>query len=119
MGRLSGGASRRLEQGGRRWLEAAGVAAQPAGAGGGGEDGASRWEQGPAGAVEVVAVAVVTDQHGVDWAEVGGGDRRAGQLVEAGAPAEAVPAARGGSNVGSVSCRHRPPRSGPSGRRCG
>jgi hypothetical protein len=42
---------RRLELGGRLWLEAAGVAAQPAGAGGG-EDGASRREQGPAGAVE-------------------------------------------------------------------
>jgi hypothetical protein len=61
----------------------------------GGEDGASRRGAGPAGAVEVVAVVVVTDQHGVDRAEVGGGDRRAGQLPEAGAPAEAVPAARG------------------------
>jgi hypothetical protein len=51
-GDLDGGPSRRLEQGGRPWLEAAGVAAQPAGAGGGGggggggEDGASRREQG-------------------------------------------------------------------------
>jgi hypothetical protein len=57
-GDLDGGSSRRLEQGGRPGLEAAGVAARPA------------------GAVEVVAVVVVTDQHGVDWAEVGGGDRR-------------------------------------------
>jgi hypothetical protein len=44
-GDLDGGPSRRLEQGGGPWLEAAGVAAQPAGTGGG-EDGASRREQG-------------------------------------------------------------------------
>jgi hypothetical protein len=73
-------------------------------------------------------VVVVTDQHGVDWAEVGGGDRRAGQLPGVGAPAEAVPAARGGCrrsdrsaaatahldqgrrapDVGDAGCRHPP-----------
>jgi hypothetical protein len=37
-------------------------------------------EQGAAGDVEVVAVVVVAEQDRVDWAEVGGGDRRAGQL---------------------------------------
>jgi hypothetical protein len=38
------------------------------------------WEQGAAGGVEVVAVVVVAEQHRVDWAQVGGGDGRAGQL---------------------------------------
>jgi hypothetical protein len=89
------------------WRPRALPPSRPAPVGGGGEDGASRREQGPAGAVEVVAVVVVTDQHGVDWAEVGGGDRRAGQLPGAGAPAEAV-AAAGGAKVGSVSSRHFP-----------
>jgi hypothetical protein len=65
------------------WLEAAGVAAQPPGPGGGGEDGAGRGEQGPAGGVEVVAVVVVAEQDHIDRAQVGGGDRRAGQLVGA------------------------------------
>ena len=41
-----------------------------------------RWEQGPAGGIQVVAV-VVAEQDGVDRAQVGGGDRRAGQLVGA------------------------------------
>jgi hypothetical protein len=58
---------RRLELGGRPRGQAAGVAAQPAAAGSGREDDTGRREQGPASAVEVVAVVVVTDQHGVDW----------------------------------------------------
>jgi hypothetical protein len=72
--------SRRLQPGGRPWLEAAGVAAEPPGAGDGGEDGAGRGEQGAAGGVEVVAVVVVAEQHRVDQSQVGGGDRRPGQL---------------------------------------
>jgi hypothetical protein len=52
------------------------------GPGGGGEDHTGRQEQGAAGGVEVVAVVVVAEQDRVDWAEVGGGDRRAGQLRE-------------------------------------
>jgi hypothetical protein len=52
----------------------------PAGPGDGGEDGAGRREQGPAGGVEVVAVVVVAEQDRVDRSQVGGGDRRAGQL---------------------------------------
>jgi hypothetical protein len=111
-------ASRGLQSGGRPWLEAAGVAAQPPAAGGGGEDDTGRWEQGPAGGIQVVAVVVVAEQDGVDRAEVGGGDRRAGQLAGARAPAEAVPAPRGGK-VGSVSSRQPSTSSRPSGRRCG
>jgi hypothetical protein len=44
-----------------------------------------RREQGLAGGVEVVAVVVVAEHDRVDWAEVSGGDRRAGQLPGAGA----------------------------------
>jgi hypothetical protein len=89
-GDLNGRLGRGLQLGGRPWLEAAGVAAEPVGPGGGGEDHTGRREQGAAGSVEVVAVVVVAEQDRVDWAEVGGGDRRAGQLSGAGAPAEAV-----------------------------
>src|SRR4029453_354948 len=60
-------------------LEATVVAAQPAGAGGGGgEDDTGPPGAGPAGGVEVVAVMVVTEQHGVAWTGAGGGDVRAG-----------------------------------------
>jgi hypothetical protein len=45
---------------------------EPVGPGGGGEDHTGPREQGAAGGAEVVAVVVVTDQHGVTWAEVGG-----------------------------------------------
>ena len=69
-----------LQAGGRPWLEAAGVAPESSGPGGGGDDGAGRRQQGAAGGVEVVAVVVVAEQDGVDWAQVGGGDRRPGQL---------------------------------------
>jgi hypothetical protein len=97
------------------------------GPGGGGEDHTGRREQGLAGGVEVVAVVVVAEQDRVDWAEVSGGDRRAGQLSGAGAPAEGVAAARGGrrsdrsaaatahldqgrraAGVGDAGCRHAP-----------
>jgi hypothetical protein len=82
-GDLDRRASRGLQSGGRPWLEAAGVAAQPPAAGGGGEDDTGRWEQGPAGGIQVVAVVVVAEQDGVDRAQVGGRDRRAGQPVGA------------------------------------
>jgi hypothetical protein len=86
-------------------LEAPGVAPEPAGPVGGGEDDTGSREQGAAGGVEVVAVVVVAEQDRVDRAEVGGGDGWPGQLSGAGAPAEAV-AAAGGSKVGSVNNRH-------------
>jgi hypothetical protein len=47
-----------------------------------GEDDIGERQQGSAGVVEVVAVVVVAEQDRVDWAEVVGGDRGAGQLRE-------------------------------------
>jgi hypothetical protein len=57
---------------------------QPPAAGGDREDAPAAWsrEQGPAGGLQVVAVVAVAEQDGVDRAKVGGGDRRAGQLME-------------------------------------
>jgi hypothetical protein len=52
--------------------EAAGVAPEPLGPGGGGEDHTGTREQGAAGGVEVVAVVVMAEQDRVDWTEVGG-----------------------------------------------
>ena len=52
-----------------------------------------------AGGVQVVVVLVVAEQHRVDRADVVGRDRRPGQLVRRGAPAELV-VAPGGSKVG-------------------
>ena len=49
-------------------------------------------------------MVVVREQDGVDRPEVGGGDRRSGELARPRAPAEEVPLP-GGSNVGSVSSR--------------
>jgi len=72
-GDLNGRLGRGLQLGARPWLEAAGVAPEPVGPGGGGEDHTGSREQGAAGGVEVVAVVVVAEQDRVDWAEVGGG----------------------------------------------
>jgi hypothetical protein len=77
---LDGRPSRGLQLSGRPWHQAAGVAAERPDTRGGGKDDAGRREQGPAGGVEVVAVVVVTQQHRVKRAQVGGGDRRPGQL---------------------------------------
>ena len=51
-------------------------------------------EQGSPRLVEVVGVVVVGEQHGVERAEVVDRQRRAGDLVRGGSPAELVPPAR-------------------------
>jgi hypothetical protein len=73
--------------------EPAGVAAEPLRSRHGGHHRPSRGQQRPAGVVEVVIVVIVGEQHGVERAEVGGGDRRPGQLARARSPAEVVFAA--------------------------
>ncbi len=72
--------------------EPARVAAEPLRPGHRRDDGPGRGQQRPPGAVEVVVVVVVAEQHRVDLAEVGGGDRRTGQFARARSPAEAVAA---------------------------
>ena len=66
-----------------------------------GDDDAGRRQQRAPGRIEVVVVVVVGEQHRVDRREIGGGDRRAGELARAGAPAEVVrPAGRVEGRVG-------------------
>ena len=65
-----------------------------------GDHRAGRGQQRAAGVVEVVAVVVVGEQYGVDRAEVGRGDRRAGRACGRGAPPEVRSAARAGRRSG-------------------
>ena len=75
--------------------QAAGPAAEPARAGRRRHDRPRRRQQRPPRGVEVVAVVVVGQQHGVDRRQVGDRDRRPGGLARARPPAEAVAAAGG------------------------
>ena len=54
------------------------------------DDDVDRRQERPTGVVEVVAVVIVREQHGVDRQERGGGNGWAGQLLRVGAPAEVV-----------------------------
>jgi hypothetical protein len=81
--------------GARPGSEPAGVAAEPPRPRPGGDRRRRRRQQRPTGSVEIVVVVIVAEEDGVDRTDFLGGDRRVGQLGRAGAPAEAVLAARG------------------------
>ena len=108
-----------LEPGAFPGGEAAGVAAEPLRPGDGRDDGPGAGQQLPPGPVEVVVVVVMAEQDRVDPPQIGGGDRRSGELLRAGPPAEPVAAAGGvEGRVGQQPPATRP-RSAPSAHRCG
>jgi hypothetical protein len=92
---------------GRPRFESDRVAAQAGSAGHCVDDDVGRAQQRAAGGVEVVGVVVVAAQHGVDWREVGRGDRRTGDWRD-GAPQPKEYRRPGGSRAGSVRSRHPP-----------
>ena len=72
-------------------LQPARSAAQPSRPRDGRDNDACRRQQLPPSGIEVVPVVIVAEQYRVNRQELGGGDRRSGQLARARAPAEGVP----------------------------